>query len=187
MLRELVLPALALLALTACTSSVATTESTGAEPATETASASTGEGATVSDPDTSVSSETTTPLPDAAPAPAGNSASIAGAIRVGNRPPPAMRICAHPVAGGAPTCTASAEGAVEYRIEVAPGRYFLLGWVSGGELRLVAHASQIRCIRAPCPPDALIEIGVAAGEHKAGVDLTGGYVDIPAGWPSGPG
>ena len=113
-------------------------------------------------------------------------ASISGAIREGNRPPPALRICAHPLAGGTPTCIASAAGARDYRIAVAPGRYYLLGWVEGGELALIAHASQIRCIRAPCPPDELIEVEVAAGEHRDGIDLAGAYVEVPAGWPARP-
>lgn len=136
-------------------------------------------------PTVSASAETATPAN--APEPASHAdASIRGAIREGNRPPPALRICAHPVAGGAPTCTDSPAGATEYRIGVAPGRYFLMGWVQGGELQLIAHASQIRCIRAPCPPDALIEVDVAAGEEKTGIDLSGGYVDVPAGWPAKP-
>lgn len=121
-----------------------------------------------------------------APEPTPASATIRGAIRDGNRPPPALRICAHPLDGGVPTCVDSPAGATEYRIGVAPGRYVLMGWVQGGELQLIAHASQIRCIRAPCPPDELIEVEVAAGEEKAGIDLAGGYVDVPAGWPAKP-
>ncbi len=121
-----------------------------------------------------------------APEPISAGATIRGAIRDGNRPPPALRICAHPVDGGAPTCTDSPAGATDYRIGVAPGRYVLMGWVQGGELQLIAHASQIRCIRAPCPPDELIEVEVAAGEEKAGIDLGGGYVQVPEGWPGRP-
>jgi hypothetical protein len=113
-------------------------------------------------------------------------ASIRGAIRDGNRPPPPLRVCATPVDGGAPTCVDTAQGAREYRIEVAPGRYYLLGWAQSGELALIAHASQIRCIRAPCPPDALIEVTVAPGQQREGIDLNGGYVDIPNGWPKRP-
>lgn len=121
----------------------------------------------------------------AASAPAADSsvASIRGAIRDGNRPPPALRVCATPVGGGTPTCIDTRQGAREYRIDVAPGRYYLLGWVQSGELKLIAHASQIRCIRAPCPPDELIEVSVAAGQQRDGIDLNGGYVDIPSGWP----
>ena len=113
-------------------------------------------------------------------------ATISGAIREGNRPPPALRICAHPLAGDTPTCTESPAGATGYRIEVAPGRYHLMGWVQGGELALIAHAAQVRCIRAPCPPDELIEVEVAAGEELAGIDLAAAYVDVPAGWPTRP-
>lgn len=111
---------------------------------------------------------------------------ISGAIREGSRPPPPLRICAHPVAGGAPTCTDSPRGATSYRIGVAPGRYYLMGWVEAGELALIAHASQIRCIRAPCPPDELIAVAVAGGEHRDGIDLAGAYVEVPAGWPQRP-
>ena len=114
-------------------------------------------------------------------------ASISGAIRDGNRAPPALRVCATPIDGGAPTCIDTPPGAPEYRIEVAPGRYYVLGWAGAGELTLIAHASQIRCIRPPCPPDALIEVGVTAGQQRNGVDLNGGYVEIPEGWPQRPG
>ena len=100
---------------------------------------------------------------------------------------------APPAAVDAPTADTNANaaqpeaaGARDYRIAVAPGRYYLLGWVEGGELALIAHASQIRCIRAPCPPDELIEVEVAAGEHRDGIDLAGAYVEVPAGWPARP-
>lgn len=121
------------------------------------------------------------------PAVESGSASISGAIRDGNRAPPALRVCATPIDGGTPICINTAEGAREYRIDVAPGRYYLLGWAGPGELTLIAHASQIRCIRAPCPPDALIEVSVAAGQQRDGIDLNGGYVEIPDGWPKRPG
>ena len=113
-------------------------------------------------------------------------ATISGAIHEGNRPPPALRICAHPLAGGAPICTESPAGATGYRIAVAPGRYHLMGWVQGGELALIAHALGVRCIQAPCPSDELIEVEVAAGEELAGIDLAAAYVDVPAGWPTRP-
>jgi len=135
---------------------------------------------------TSAEAATAPAAPAESPMPRPAGASISGAIRDGNRPPPALRICATPVDGGAPTCADSAAGARTYRIEVAPGRYYLLGWVQAGELKLIAHASQIRCIRAPCPPDELIEVEVAAGEDKTGIDLGGGYVDVPQGWPRRP-
>ena len=112
--------------------------------------------------------------------------SLGGAIHDGNRAPPALRICAHPVDGGAATCIDSPAGATDYRIGVAPGRYFLMGWVQAGELTLLAHAAQIRCIRAPCPPDELIEVEVAAGEAKTGIDLSGAYVEVPRDWPGRP-
>lgn len=125
-------------------------------------------------------------MSDNDPARSGN-ATISGAIRDGNRPPPALQVCAHPLDGGTPTCTETVEGSRGYAIEVAPGRYHLMGWATGGEVVLIAHASQIRCIRAPCPPDELIEVVVAAGESKTGIDLSGGYVDVPDGWPRAPG
>ncbi len=136
---------------------------------------------------TSELAEPTTSPTAEAPAATSATASISGEIRDGNRPPPALRVCATPMGGGAPTCIDTAQGARDYRIEVAPGRYYLLGWVRSGELKLIAHASQIRCIQAPCPPDALIEVTVAAGEQRGGIDLNGGYVDIPPGWPQVPG
>ena len=131
--------------------------------------------------------EASTPAPAAEAAEAtAPGATISGAIRDGNRPPPALRICAHPLAGGAPTCMDSPAGATDYRLGVAPGRYYLMGWVQGGELALLAHAEQVRCIRAPCPPDQLIEVEVAAGEDLSGIDLSGAYVEVPAGWPARP-
>ena len=128
----------------------------------------------------------TATAPQPAPQPAMAGASIRGAIHDGNRPPPALRICAHPADGGVPTCIDSPAGATEYRLGVAPGRYYLMGWVQGGELTLLAHAMQIRCISAPCPPDELLEVEVAAGEEKTGIDLSGGYLGVPVGWPAKP-
>ena len=120
------------------------------------------------------------------PAPAAGGASIAGAIRDGNRAPPALHICALPVRGGAPSCVDSPAGARAYRLEVAPGRYRVLGWARGGELAVIAHAEQIRCIRAPCPPDRLLEVQVGPGEQREGVDLAAGYPTLPDGWPARP-
>ena len=132
------------------------------------------------------SAGTPTDSTDGAADTAGGS-SIAGDIQLGNQSVPAMRVCAHPVEGGSPTCVDSAVGATDYRVAVAPGRYYLMGWVRDGELKLLAHAEQIRCIRAPCPPDELIVVQVAAGEHKTGIRLAEGYADVPAGWPRAPG
>ena len=120
------------------------------------------------------------------PASAG-SASISGEIRVGNEPAPALRVCAMPIGGGASHCIQVAAGATRYRIDgLAAGRYHVVGWVSGGELRLVAHASMIRCIRAPCPPDELIAVDVASGAAVTGIDLHAAYTEVPAGWPQEP-
>ena len=126
-------------------------------------------------------------LPLSACAPATTTPAIgASAPAASPAPPPALRICAHPVGGGAPTCTDSPAGSGDYRLGVAPGRYYLMGWVQAGELALLAHASQIRCIRAPCPPDELIEVAVAPGADVDGIDLSGGYLEVPAGWPAKP-
>jgi hypothetical protein len=120
------------------------------------------------------------------PATAGDAA-VSGAIRIGSRPAPAMRVCAMPVAGGASRCVETPAGATGYRIDdVAAGTYHLVGWTHGGELRLVAHASTIRCVRAPCPPDALIPVVVPARAEVGGIDLTAPYTEVPAGWPGEP-
>jgi hypothetical protein len=120
------------------------------------------------------------------PAAAG-SASISGAIRVGNQAGPAMRVCAMPVGGGTSRCVDSAAGAGSYRIDgLAAGRYHVVGWVKGGELRMVAHATTIRCIRAPCPPDELIAVDVGNGVAVTGIDLQAPYTEVPAGWPQEP-
>jgi hypothetical protein len=170
----------AMLLLAACTPATTDTAATPARPAAMASAA-----ATPSPAESHPASSTpvaSAPAADVSRASSG-SGSISGAIRDGNRPPPALRVCATPVGGGAPTCVETRRGAREYQIDVAPGRYYVLGWVQSGEVKLIAHASQIRCIRAPCPPDELIEVSVAAGQQLGGIDLGGGYVDIPAGWP----
>ena len=175
--RPLLLPAVIVLSLAACSPPPAPASS----PA-PTASAPVPAEATP----TSTAAPAATPAAPSQPVATPSGSAIEGAIRDGNRPPPALRVCAHPVAGGVPTCIDSPPGASDYRIEVAPGRYFLMGWVQAGELQLIAHASQIRCIRAPCPPDELIEVEVAAGEAKTGIDLSGAYVEVPRDWPGRP-
>lgn len=113
-------------------------------------------------------------------------ASVSGAIRIGTRAAPALRVCAMPVAGGPGRCIMTPAGASGYRIDgIAAGRYHLVGW-TGGELRLVAHASTIRCVRAPCPPDALIAVDVPAGAHVGDIDLNAPYTEVPGGWPGEP-
>lgn len=118
---------------------------------------------------------TATPVAQEAPvaaAPAGSA--IEGAIREGNRPPPALRVCAHPLDGGKPTCTDTATGATSYRIEVAAGRYIVAGQALDDPAMKFAHAERIRCIRAPCPPDTAIVVEVSAGGTTPGIDLTVG-------------
>ena len=122
------------------------------------------------------------PEPGAEPADpvaAPSASTIAGGIRDGNRPPPALRVCAHPVDGGTPTCIDTAAGATSYRIEVAAGRYVVAGQALDDPGMKFAHAERIRCIRAPCPPDTAIEVEVAAGEAKSGIDLSVGEVLPP--------
>ncbi|MEG3049922.1 MAG: hypothetical protein RR792_07030, partial [Thermomonas sp.] len=97
-----------------------------------------------------------------------------GSIRDGNRPPASLRVCAQPLDGGTPTCTDTAIGATSYRIDVAAGRYVVAGQALDDPGMKFAHAERIRCIRAPCPPDTAIEVEVAAGETKTGIDLTVG-------------
>lgn len=103
-----------------------------------------------------------------------SASTIAGDIRDGNRPPPALRVCAHPLDGGTPTCIDTAAGATSYRIEVAAGRYVVAGQALDDPGMKFAHAERIRCIRAPCPPDTAIVVEVAAGEAKSGIDLSVG-------------
>lgn len=174
----ILVPALLLLAACTPTTNNAPSAPTPAIPEANPASAPTAAPASPT-----VHAEPAAPGSNTAPAADPANASISGAISNGNRAPPALRVCATPVAGGTPTCIDTREGASEYRIEVSPGRYYVLGWVTSGELTLIAHASQIRCIRAPCPPDELITVDVAAGQQRTGIDLNGAYVDIPDGWP----
>ena len=107
-----------------------------------------------------------------APEPEHASAAIRGAIRDGNRPPPALRICAHPVDGGTPTCVDIAAGAASYRIAVAAGRYVIAAQALEDPAMKFAHAERIRCIRAPCPPDTAIIVDVGAGAATNGIDLS---------------
>lgn len=118
------------------------------------------------------------------PAVAADGASIAGAIRDGNRAPPALRVCAHPLDGGKPTCIDTAAGATDYRMALAPGRYVVVAQAVDDPGLRFAHASRIRCIRAPCPPDALFELALAPGEAHAGIDLTAGPAEMPADMPA---
>jgi len=103
-----------------------------------------------------------------------SASTIAGEIRDGNRPPPGLRVCAHPVDGGNPTCVDTAAGAASYRIEVVAGRYVVIGQALDDPGMKFAHAERIRCIRAPCPPDTAITVEVAVGEAKAAIDLSVG-------------
>ena len=93
-------------------------------------------------------------------------------IRDGNRPPPALRVCAHPLDGGKPTCVDTAAGATSYRIEVVAGRYVVAGQALDDPGMKFAHAERIRCIRAPCPPDTAIIVDVGAGAATNGIDLS---------------
>ncbi len=114
-------------------------------------------------------------------------ASIVGAIRIGTRAAPAMRVCAMAVSGSGHYCTTASAGASQYRIDGIPaGRYHLMGWVRDGDMKLLAHAAVIRCVMAPCPPDELRVVDVAEGQAVTGADLTAPYSEVPAGWPGEP-
>lgn len=117
--------------------------------------------------------------------PPAGSASVSGSITaLGTQPVPPLRVCATPVAGGAPRCVDTPAGADGYRIAALPaGRYHLLAWNEAGQPRLLAHAETIRCIRAPCPADTLVAVEVAPGAALGGIDLNGAYAEVPAGWP----
>ena len=163
--RLLLLPMLTAISLAACSSPPAPPS----PPAAPAAAAAPVAAAPIT------AESTATPVAQEAPAaavPPGSA--IEGSIRDGNRPPPALRVCAHPLEGGKPTCTDTATGATSYRIEVAAGRYVVAGQALDDPGMKFAHAERIRCIRAPCPPDTAIEVEVAAGETKTGIDLTVG-------------
>lgn len=134
---------------------------------------------------TSASEKTATPeTPVATDKP---DASITGAIRIGTRAAPTMRVCAMAVSGADHHCVPTTGGAMQYRIDNIPaGRYHLVGWVRDDRLKLVAHADIVRCVRAPCPPDQLREVSVAAGQAVTGIDLSASYTEVPKGWPSEP-
>lgn len=164
--RPLLLPAVIALALAAC--SPTTAPAAPAAPAAAPVAPLAVAPVEVAPTATSASAA---PAADPVAAP---SASIAGAIRDGNRPPPALRVCAHPVGGGNPTCVDTAAGAASYRIEVGAGRYVVAGQALDDPGMKFAHAERIRCIRAPCPPDTAIEVEVAAGQATDGIDLSAG-------------
>lgn len=172
--RPLLLPAVIALSLAACSPPPAP----AASPAPATSPAAPVAAAAVAPAVSAASVPAAAPAAD--PVPAAQSASIAGAIRDGNRPLPALRVCAHPADGGTPTCIETAAGATSYRIEVAAGRYLVAGQALDDPGMRFAHAERIRCIRAPCPPDTAIEIEVAAGEARTGIDLSVGEA-LPAG------
>lgn len=116
------------------------------------------------------------------PAPATRaSGGIEGAIRDGNRAPPALRLCAHPLDGGKPTCIDTAAGATTYRVDVAAGRYLVVGMAKDNPGVQFAHAERIRCIRAPCPPDTALVVEVGAGATTSGIDLSLGEALPPQG------
>ena len=163
--RLLLLPMLTAISLAGCSSPPAPPSSRVAP-----------EAAAVSVAAAPITAESTaTPVvPEVPVAAAPPGSAIEGSIRDGNRPPPALRVCAHPLDGGTPTCVATAAGATSYRIAVAAGRYVVAGQALDDPGMKFAHAERIRCIRAPCPPDTAIVVEVAAGEGKGGIDLSAG-------------
>ena len=173
--RPLLLPAVIALSLAAC--SPTTAPAAPPAPASSSPAPVAVASAEVAPVATSASASATAP---AEPAVAASSGSIAGVIRDGNRPPPALRVCAHPLDGGKPTCVDTAAGATTYRIEVAAGRYVVAGQALDDPGMKFAYAERIRCIRAPCPPDTAIVVEVSAGEDRAGIDLSAGEALPPA-------
>ena len=164
--RPLLLPAVIVLSLAACSPPPAP----AASPASTAPAA-----APVEAPPAPTPAVRATPAASAEPiAAASAGAAIEGAIREGNRPPPALRVCAHPLDGGKPTCIDTTAGAASYRIEVAAGRYVVAGQALDDPAMKFAHAERIRCIRAPCPPDTAIVVVVGAGATTPGIDLTPG-------------
>ena len=161
--RPLLLPAVIVLSLAACSPPPAPASS----PA-PTASAPVPAEATP----TSTAAPAATPAAPSQPVATPSGSAIEGAIRDGNRPPPALRVCAHPLDGGKPTCTDTATGATSYRIEVVAGRYVVAGQALDDPGMKFAHAERIRCIRAPCPPDTAIIVDVGAGAATNGNDLS---------------
>lgn len=149
-------------------------------------------------PDQSAEASAAPSASEPQPGPAGNpknsteptgtsQASIAGAIRIGTRAAPAMRVCATAVSGSGQHCTTTSAGAAQYRIDDIPaGRYHLIGWVRHGDMKLLAHADITRCVMPPCPPDELRVVEVAEGQAVTGIDLTAPYSEVPAGWPGEP-
>ena len=169
--RPLLLPAVIAFSLAACSAPPAPAASPAPAPATSPAAPVAAAPAPVAPATTSAPASG---VASAGPVAAAAAATIAGGIREGNRPPPALRVCAHPLDGGTPTCIDTAAGATTYRIEVAAGRYVVAGQALEDPGMKFAHAERIRCIRAPCPPDTAIEVEVAAGEAKTGIDLSVG-------------
>ncbi len=165
MQRPLLLPVI-LLSLVACSPPPAP----GATPAPSSGAS----GAVSAPPTPPVAAEATPPAPPqpVAVAPAGSA--IEGSIREGNRPPPALRVCAHPLDGGTPTCIDTEAGATSYRIDIAAGRYVVDGQALDDPAMKFAHAERIRCIRAPCPPDTAKVVEVRAGTTASGIDLSPG-------------
>ena len=169
--RPLLLPAVILLSLAACSPPPAP-----AAPPAPTASAP----APVEAPPAPPATSAATPPASAEPVVAAAGSAIEGTIREGNRQPPALRVCAHPLDGGTPTCIDTVAGATTYRIEVAAGRYVVAGQALEDPGMKFAHAERIRCIRAPCPPDTAMVVDVGAGATASAIDLTPGEALPPA-------
>lgn len=169
--RPLLLPAVIVLSLAACSPPPAPASS----PAPTASAPVPAEAAP-----TSTAAPAATPAAPSQPVATPSGSAIEGTIRDGNRPPPALRVCAHPLDGGKPTCIDTVAGAATYRIEVVAGRYVVAGQALDDPGMKFAHAERIRCIRAPCPPDTAIVVEVGAGATTSGIDLSLGEA-LPAG------
>ena len=68
-----------------------------------------------------------------------------------------------------------APGMLSYDV-VLQGKYFLRETIE--RLTLEERLDEVSC-------RATVDL-VVPGEEKSGIDLSGGYVDVPAGWPAKP-
>lgn len=124
---------------------------------------------------------------DDAGADASPSARISGVILHPAQAVPAMRICAlsdKTAPDQAPdVCIDTVAGADDYTLDgLRAGTYQIVARAQRAGMSVGGHVRPVQCIRAPCP-EMLADVTLAAGEHRAGVDLNGFYdarEDFPA-------
>lgn len=113
-------------------------------------------------------------------------ATLGGVVRHPAHVVPALRICALPADGGAPTCTDARAHADRWQLRVPAGEYQVFAWPADGARGTGAYLQPVQCIRAPCPPMPAT-VSVKAGEVRGDVDLTGfdaARTDLPAAPPA---